>query len=98
MWCADVSIATSGFEDAFDNFPASSTSAAESDVASTHAAPAAEASFGDFADLDVAQSNGASAPTKADSAVKKRSVADLIAQLPDLSYMLEYSVASRGPA
>ena len=94
---ADVSIAASGFEDAFDDFPASSTSAAQSDTASTHAAPAAEASCGNFADLDAAQSNGASA-TETDSAVKKRSVADLIAQLPDLTYMLEYSVAAGGPA
>jgi hypothetical protein len=93
---ACVSAAASGFEDAFDDFP-SSTKASESGVSSSYAAPSLEEQFGDFADIGEAQPS--SAVTAAEGTVaKERRVADLIAQLPDLTYMLEHSVAPRAPA
>ena len=88
MRCAGA-VAASGFDDAFDDFPPT-TSAAETN--SSNAPTAAEAQFGDFADLDEAQPGGTAA-TGAGSVTKEQTVGDLIAQLPDLSYMLERTVA-----
>lgn len=93
MRCADAS-ATAGFEDAFDDFSRGST-AAESDASGFHAAAGAQ--FGDFTDLSDALSSPV-APSGAGSVATERKVADLIAQLPDLTYMLEHSVAPRAPA
>ena len=56
-----------------------------------------EAQFGDFADLDEVHPSGAVAAAEG-IAAKERRVAELIAQLPDLTYMLEHSVAQRAPA
>lgn len=82
------------FGDAFGDFPPSSTAAAETDVSRSHASPSVEAQFVDFADLGEANSAGITG-TGAGVAAKQPRVADLIAQLPDLAYMLEHSVDTR---
>jgi hypothetical protein len=83
--------AATGFEDAFDDFPPSPTGVGATEQDPPFSEPA-ESQFDDFGSLDVAQPNAANV---AGTGTDPQSVADLIAKLPDLTFMLERSVRAQ---